>query len=49
MVPRWRSTDHELHIVFGVDGYGLITVGENSDVRDGPFEGPAIGKSGELE
>lgn len=42
-VPRTRPVSAlDLHAVWGVDGYGLLAVGGNFELQQGPFEGAAL-------
>jgi hypothetical protein len=42
-VPRTRPVSaYDLHAVWGTDGYGLLAVGGNFEMQQGPYEGAAI-------
>ena len=47
-VPRTQPvSQNDVHAVFDVEGYGLLAVGGNFGMIDGPFEGLAIGTAEE--
>lgn len=49
-IPRTKPvSEDDVHAVFGVPGYGLMAVGGNFGMVDGPYEGLVLGKTEDWE